>query len=168
MVILFGSLIGKVLGDNRLSKIVLSAWTIQSVTFFVIGCITVPANEHGYGAGISGVGYTLLTVGTYILFRLFKENKKLFFKQILTYVYLNDILIMLIMFNPFIAGVSSFVLHLTGALMGVVIVLITRKRINVNLEKIHNGEELEIKSSKLNLLWIALPVAYLIIFLTFK
>lgn len=168
LVIPFGILIEKVIGSNRFSVITLISWLVQSLAFYVIASIITPENETARGAGISGIAFMYGTIGAYILFKVFKRNKKVFFKQVLTYLYLNILLAMLFMLNPFVAGISSFVIHIIGVITGFLFVLLNYKYINYNIDKVFQEKQLMISVLKWNYLWIAVPIFFMIIYVTYK
>lgn len=154
----FGILIEKVIGSNSFSVITLVVWVVQAFVFQIIAMIIVPEGESARGAGISGLAFMYGTVGIYILLRLWKNNKKLFFKQVLTYIYLDIVVVMVVMFNPFVAGVSSFPVHTIAVLLGVVITLIIRKTIDGNMEKLVSEGELIHNTSVMRFAWIIVPI----------
>ncbi len=163
MIIPFGLLCEKVIGSNKFSLATLSFWILQSVGILAAVAAMTPEGEKARAAGISGLGFMYLTIGTYILFLIMKHNKKAFFKQVLTYVYLNIIIDALIMAG--IAGLASLVVHLFGVLCGVAVILIFKTKIRKNTHRLCANQELWQKSSKLNLLWVAVPIFYIVTYI---
>ena len=72
---------------------------------------------------------------------------------------------MILMLNPFVAGVSSFIVHLAGVLIGILFIIFNRKYINTNIDKLSKGEELTIKVSKWNFLWLSIPAFFVAIYI---
>lgn len=166
LLIPFGLLIERIVGENRFSAITLVMWGIQAIAFYVFALIITPKNETIRGAGISGIAFMYGTIGAYILLELLKKNKRLFFRQVLTYIYLNILIAMVVMLNPFVAGMSSFILHIVGVLIGIIFVILNRKYINDNIEKLSQGEILTLKASKWNYLWVVVPICFIVIYVT--
>lgn len=164
LLILFGLLIEKVMGSNRFSIITLIAWGVQAIVFVIISITIVPEGETGRGAGFSGIAFMYGIIGAYILFELFRKNRGKFFKQVLTYIYLNIFIAMLVMLNPYVAGMASFIIHMVGVLLGIILVLFNRKYLNANLDKLFQGEEMRIKSTKWNLLWVLVPIFFVVVY----
>ena len=127
--ILFGIMIEKILGSKRFALMSLLLWMINAITFYVIAVVITPQGETAYGAGISGIAFSYGIIGLYSIFVLGKKNYKLLFKQISFYLLLNIIIAMIVMVNPYVAGVSSMIVHIVAIVFGVFYVVIYRKRI---------------------------------------
>lgn len=163
MIVPFGMLCEKIIGSNRLSFATIPFCILQAVVIFSVAAYITPEGEKARAAGISGLGYMYLTIGTYILFLIMKHNKKAFFKQVLTYVYLNIIIDALIVAG--IAGVSSLAVHMLGVVCGVAVIVIFRKKIRKNTHRLCVNQELWNKASKFNLLWLAVPIFFLVTYI---
>lgn len=161
----FGILIEKIVGSNRFSVITLASWIVQAVAFYVTASAITPESETARGAGISGITFMYGTIGAYVLYKLFRMNKRVFFRQILTYIYLNILIVMILMLNPFVAGVSSFIVHLAGVLIGILFIVLNHKCISTNMDKFSQGEEVRIKVSKWNFLWLSIPAFFVAIYI---
>lgn len=134
LVLPFGIMIEKILGSKRFLIVSLILWVVNIATFYVLAITSTPAGETSYGAGISGVAFSYGVMGLYVLIRLFIYTKVKIFKQVSFYLLLNIILIMLIMINPIVAGVSSMIIHIVAVVTGVIITLILRKSIDLFLQ----------------------------------
>lgn len=134
LVLPFGIMIEKILGSKRFLIGTLGMWCVNVVTFFVLAIIKTPEGETAYGAGISGVAFSYGVIGLYVLIRLFVNSKKKLFKQVSFYLLMNIILIMLVMINPIVAGVSSMIIHMVAVVAGVIFTLVYKKDINLYLE----------------------------------
>ena len=134
LVLPFGIMIEKILGSKRFLIGTLGMWCVNVVTFFVLAIIKTPKGETAYGAGISGVAFSYGVIGLYVLIRLFVNTKKKLFKQVSFYLLMNIILIMLVMINPIVAGVSSMIIHMVAVVAGVIFTLVYKKDINLYLE----------------------------------
>lgn len=145
MLIFWGVLVEKTLGNSKFCIITLSAWFLNSLAIQISGVMITPEGESIRGAGISLICYMYATIGIYILFRIFKSDKKLIFKQFFTYVYLNLIIALLSMFNPFVAGMASFLIHLLGVIIGISFIFIYKNKIKKNIELIELNERQSIK-----------------------
>lgn len=134
LVIPFGIMIEKILGSKRFALMSLVLWMINAITFYVIAVVITPQGETAYGAGISGIAFSYGIIGLYSIFVLGKKNYKLLFKQISFYLLLNIIIAMIVMVNPYVAGVSSMIVHIVAIVFGAFYVAIYRKRIRTYFE----------------------------------
>lgn len=168
LVLPFGILIEKIIGSDKFGIITIIVWMMQSIVFQIIAMMITPKGESARGAGISGLAFMYGTIGIYILFRLLKTDKKVFFRQVLTYIYLNIVIVMIAMLNPFVAGVSSFIVHSIAVLSGIVVILITRKSIDGNIDRLESGGELIHNNSLLRFAWFVVPLFFAVISLIWK
>lgn len=127
LVLPFGLMIEKTMGSKKFLLLTLAFWVVNLITFYVIAAVSTPEGENAYGAGISGIAFSYGIIGLYILIQTFKADKKAMLKQVSFYLLLNIILIMLIMINPFVAGISSMIIHISAVIAGVVAVIFCRK-----------------------------------------
>lgn len=130
LVIPFGLMIEKILGSKRFALMSLGLWIVNVITFYSIAFVITPKGETAYGAGISGIAFSYGMIGLYILFSLGKKNVKLMFKQVSFYLLLNIIIAMLIMVNPYVAGVSSMIVHIVAIIFGIIYVVFYRRIIS--------------------------------------
>lgn len=77
LVLPFGILIEKILGSKKFLIYTICVWVLNAITFYIIAFFSTPAGEHSYAAGISGIAFSYGAVGLYILFSLFKKDKKI-------------------------------------------------------------------------------------------
>mgnify|MGYP003292955583 CR=1 FL=1 len=127
LVLPFGIMIEKLIGSKRFLLITVIFWVVNLATFYTIAAICTPNGENTFGAGISGIAFSYGIIGLFILIQMFKLDKKDMLKQISFYLLLNIILIMLIMINPFVAGVTSMIVHLVAVVAGIIFILIKQK-----------------------------------------
>lgn len=132
----YGVMIENMLGHKKFSIIIFASWLTVSAGFQMIVLLTVPAGENAYGAGLSGTAYTVITLGAYILFLLFRQNKRDFFHQILAYVFIGGAIGELFFLLPFVAGVASMLIHFTGILTGIILSFVYRKHIAKAIEQL--------------------------------
>lgn len=130
LVLPFGIMTEKIIGSKKLAILFLIAWAINSAAFFVIASQMTPAGETAYGAGISGIAFTYGIIGMYVLYRLLRNDAKLLFKQVSFYLLLSIVIAMIIMINPFVAGVSSMIMHLVAVITGIVYIAIERRTLD--------------------------------------
>ena len=126
----FGLMLEKILGSKRFALMTLVIWIVNAVTFYVIAFVVTPQGETAYGAGISGIAFSYGTLGTYALYTLGKKNIKLLFKQVSFYLLINIVITMFIMVNPYVAGVSSMIVHLVAIVSGIMYAAICHNVIN--------------------------------------
>lgn len=127
LVIPFGIMVEKILGSKRFALMTLLLWLINAITFYIIAFVITPKGETAYGAGISGIAFSYGTIGLFSLCTLAKKNFKLMFKQVSFYLLLNIIIAMIVMVNPYVAGVSSMIVHVVAIIFGIVFAVFYRK-----------------------------------------
>lgn len=127
LVIPFGIMIEKILGSKRFAMMSLGLWVVNAITFYLIALTITPQGETAYGAGISGIAFSYGIIGLFSLFTLGKKNFMLMFKQVSFYLLLNIIIAMIVMVNPYVAGVSSMIVHIVAILFGVIYAVIYQK-----------------------------------------
>lgn len=110
-------------------------WLISLGVFYALAFATTPEGENAYGAGISGVAFSYGIIGLYILIRLLKITKTKLFRQVSFYLLLNILVIMLVMINPYVAGVQSMIIHVAAVASGAVFTLCTHRKIDEYLEQ---------------------------------
>ncbi len=130
LVLSFGLMIEKILGSKKFALLTIGLWLVYIATFNIIAVITTPEGEKAYGAGISGVAFAYGIMGLYSLFLLAKKSLKRMFKQVSFYLLMNNIIAMLVMVNPFVAGVSSMIVHIVAIIAGIIGIAFFRKTIN--------------------------------------
>lgn len=130
LVIPFGLCIEKILGSKRFALMSLMLWIVNVLTFYIIAFVITPQGETAYGAGISGIAFSYGIIGLYSLFILGKKNFKLMFKQVSFYLLLNIIIVMIVMVNPYVAGVSSMIVHVVAIIFGIIYAVFYRKIIS--------------------------------------
>ena len=125
MFVPYSIIIENLLGRKRTGIIFLIAWLGFSLSVHFIA-LAVSGGEPAQGAGLSGISYCFTTIGCYILFKLMRADRKLFRKQPLAFIFLFGLLGELLMLNPFIAGVGSLLIHISGILIGLLCILLFR------------------------------------------
>lgn len=61
---------------------------------------------------------------------IFIRNYWLMFKQVSFYLLLNIVIVMIVLINPYVAGVSSMIIHVVAILFGIINAVFYRKIIN--------------------------------------
>lgn len=120
----YAVMIEKMLGHQKFGIIFLCSWLGISAVFQVYVWMFVPQGEAAYGAGLSGSSYAVIAIGAYILFRLFLQDKRGFFRQPLAYLFVSGLLGELFILSPSVAGVASMLVHITGIMIGVLMVIV--------------------------------------------
>lgn len=131
LVLPFGIMIEKIIGSKRFLILSIYLWIVNALVFYTIAFCVTPKGETAYGAGISGIAFSYGIIGLYSLFRLAKKDLKSLFKQLSFYLLLNIVIVMLVMINPYIAGVSSMILHLAAVVAGIIYILIDHRKFDV-------------------------------------
>lgn len=130
LVLPFGIMIEKIIGSRKFLILTVCLWIVNALSFYTIAIVATPKGETAYAAGISGIAFSYGIIGLYSLFRLAKKDVRLMLKQFSFYLLLSVIVIMLLMINPYIAGISSMIIHLIAVLAGVIYILFEHKKID--------------------------------------
>ena len=130
LVIPFGTIIEKILGSKRFAVMSITLWVVNAITFYIIAMLITPKGETAYGAGISGIAFSYGIIGLYSLLVLGNKNFKLMFKQVSFYLLINIVVAMIIMVNPYVAGIHSMIIHIVAIVFGIVYAIVYRKTIS--------------------------------------
>ena len=134
LILPFGILVEKVIGSKKFMLLSAASWLANVVTSLIMGYIITREGAQFGVVGASGIAFTFMPVGMYILFVMGKRYGfgKLF-KQISFYVLMSiAIPTLVISLSPNVGGVTgipSMVIHLMGLVVGVVFAVIFRKTI---------------------------------------
>ena len=129
LIVPFGIMIEKILGSKRFLIMSVVLWLVNAITFYIIAIIVTPKGETAYGAGISGIAFSYGIIGLYALLVLAKKNFKLMFKRVNFYLLMNIVIVMLIMVNPYVAGMLSMIIHIIAIIFGIIYAIFYRKTI---------------------------------------
>lgn len=121
-----GIIVEKVLGSKKifllfLTELVVTAASLQIASF----------NNPTKISGISTITYAFATVAFYCIFLVLKKKETHYLKQPLFYYFAFQfwgMLQMLLMMNP-VNALTSFVGHISGIVVGIVVVILTAKEI---------------------------------------
>lgn len=130
--LLYGIMIEKLLGHLRGGCIFMISGASSLVVLRIIKLV-MASGIATYGAGLSGIVYSLSVTSIYILAQTFFMDKKMFWRQPLAYCFLLGFVGELLVLNPVIAGIETFIINLCGLITGVVATKIFRKSISVPL-----------------------------------
>lgn len=133
LILPFGVLIEKLIGSRRFLTAFICFWAVNIITFYMMAVIVTPKGEVAHGAGISGVAFSYGVIGLYILIKLTMIAKRQVFKQGSFYLLTSIAIAMLIMINPYIAGIASMVIHLVAVISGAVFLMIQHQNIDTSL-----------------------------------
>ncbi|MBQ7344554.1 MAG: rhomboid family intramembrane serine protease [Oscillospiraceae bacterium] len=139
LILPFGIMAEKILGSKRFALMSMVLWVVNAITFFVIAMVVTPKGETAYGAGISGVAFSYGIIGLYVLWVLGKKDHKRLFKQVSFYLLINIVVAMIVMVNPYVAGVSSMIIHIVAIVFGIVFAAFYRKEIGAFLQDRQEG-----------------------------
>ena len=127
-----GIIVEKVIGSRNTLLLALVEAFVTAICFQVITW-----NNPGKACGISTICYAFATVGFYCIFLVLRKREVAWHKQVLFYYFLYEFIGMLSMLvNPMLS-MNSLVLHLSGIVIGVIWILIMKKKIQ---EKISGKE----------------------------
>ena len=135
LILPFGILVEKVVGSRRFLMLFAASWVADVIVTLIMGYFYTRNGDIFGVSGASGLAFTFMPVGVYILFVMGRKYGfgKLF-KQISFYVLLLiAIPTVAISFIPDIAGVTgipSMVIHLIALVIGVIFAAVFRKMIN--------------------------------------
>ena len=134
LVIPFGVLIEKVIKSKRLLLLSITAWLINVTFSIILAIVNTPEGETTMVAGASGLVFSYMPIGMYIIFVMGKKyGFGQLFKQIPFYLLLPIATATLIIaLSPDVKGVAgiwSMIMHLIGIFVGVTFSVIYNKRI---------------------------------------
>ena len=136
----FGILVEKVIGSRKFLVMAVAAWVVDIILIFTAAYFTTPAGEETVSCGASGLVFSFMPIGMYILFVLGKKyGFKNLLKQVSFYLLLPIAIATLVFaLSPNaggVAGIWSMILHLLGLSCGVLFTVIYRKKIWENTSK---------------------------------
>ncbi len=117
-----------IMGHKKFAVAFLCTWIWASITFQVLSVLFVPAGEEAYGAGLSGSSYAITVMGVFVLFRVFLKDKRKFFTQPLSYVFISGLIGELVFLSPAF-GELTMILHISGIFIGIVLCFIFKNTI---------------------------------------
>lgn len=162
MILPLGCLVEKAIGSQNAGFILVSTWSFSSfLVQMLLWGMQVPIS------GVSAIGYSFGPIALYMLWRIFRMDKKAFIRQPIAWGLLAILLAMLFILNPLITGWQSFMLHLFGVVMGIIYLILFRRTLNVTLASYKAGRFLQLAAPWwVQLFWllpaslIAITVAY--------
>ena len=145
LILPFGILVEKVIGSKRFLALFASTWIVDVILNFIMGAIWTKDGDSFAVSGASGLAFSFMPVGVYILFVLGKKYGfgKLF-RQVSFYLLMGIALptaVISLMPNVAgVAGVPSMIIHLIALAVGIVFAFICKGRIacffnNTNVKK---------------------------------
>lgn len=140
LVIPFGILVEKVIGSKRFLLLSISAWLVNMIFTLILCIIITPEGETAAAVGASGLAFSFMPIGMFIVFMLGKKFGFIqLFKQVSFYLLLPMAIITLIIaLSSSIKGVTgiwSMIVHLLGISVGIIYSFIYNKRIKAYFEK---------------------------------
>lgn len=134
----FGILVEKVIGSRRFLVLTLAAWLVDIVCSFIAAVFATPKDDTFICLGASGLVFSFMPVGVYILFVLGqKYGFRKLLKQVLFYLLMPmTIATLAFALSPNAGGVTgiwSMVIHLLGLGCGALFTVIYHKRIQEKL-----------------------------------
>lgn len=118
-----GIIVEKVLSSRSILGLFLVEWIGSAILFQLVS-----VNNSTKACGISAIVYAFGTVGFYCIFVALKKGTTPCYKQPLFYYFLYELIGMLSMLNP-MSGITIFMMHFSGIVTGVGMILIKRKAI---------------------------------------
>lgn len=130
----FGVLVEKVIGSKRFLALFASAWTVDAILNFIMGVIYTKDGESFAVSGASGIAFSFMPVGVYILCVMAKRYGfgKLFMQvsfYLLMGIALPTSVISLMPNIAGVAGIPSMIIHLIALAVGVVFAFICKRKI---------------------------------------
>ena len=133
LILPFGILVEKVIGSKRFLALFASTWIVDVILNFIMGVICTKDGDSFAVSGASGLAFSFMPVGIYILFVMGKTYGfgKLF-RQVSFYILMGiAIPTMAIALMPDIAGVAgvpSMIIHLVAIVIGIIFAVIFKKK----------------------------------------
>ena len=134
LILPFGILVEKVIGSKRFLALFASTWIVDVILNFIMGVIYTKDGDSFAVSGASGLAFSFMPVGIFILFVMGKKYGfgKLF-RQVSFYLLMGIALpTAVISLMPNIAGVAgipSMIIHLIALAIGVVFAFICKGKI---------------------------------------
>jgi len=126
----YSIIVEKALGRKKYSVAFLISLVVSSVVFQVYAAHLMKfaggEGQGAVGAGLSGIAFSMVAMGTYLIFKACKSNPHNAFRQPLTYLFIFGFLGQLFILNPLIAGMGSFFIHTAGVITGILLTIIFR------------------------------------------
>ena len=145
LVIPFGILVEKVIGCKKFLILTVAAWLLDVTFIYVMAAALVPSDATFSSNGASGLAFSYMPVGLWVLFNLGKKfGFGKLFKQI-SFYFLMPIAITTIVFalSPNIAGATtvwSMYLHLIAVAVGIIFAVVFRKTIRGYFDNEENAK----------------------------
>lgn len=166
VVILFGVLIERLLGSNKM-LLLTSLGAISNILFFQLRF----NGQFISGSGASGIVYTYAPVALYILWKFIKGAKYNYIKDFLLYVLAFEF----VFIWGFITAMSSWsgttIYHIIATIVGVQFLLVYKSNINheIDLVLANKSNRKEKSKSKVLYFTVMLPIFMIVIlFLNYK
>lgn len=122
----------KALGPRIFALSFLSALAASSLTFQISARLFIKtAGDTASGAGLSALAYTFIAPASFMIFTRCRQNIRKAFRESLTYVFLLGFFGQILILNPRLAGIGSFIMHLQGLLSGILLSFIFRRRLRL-------------------------------------
>ena len=134
LILPFGILVEKVIGSKRFLALFASTWIVDVILNFIMGVIYTKDGDSFAVSGASGLAFSFMPVGIFILFVMGKKYGfgKLF-RQVSFYLLMGIALptavISLIPNIAGVAGIPSMIIHLIALAIGVVFAFICKGKI---------------------------------------
>ena len=134
LILPFGILVEKVIGSKRFLALFASTWIVDVILDFIMGVIYTKDGDSFAVSGASGLAFSFMPVGIFILFVMGKKYGfgKLF-RQVSFYLLMGIALptavISLIPNIAGVAGIPSMIIHLIALAIGVVFAFICKGKI---------------------------------------
>lgn len=121
----------KALGQKRFVLALALSLFVNDIVFLTLARHLVQTPEDtATGAGLSGIAFTFITLGTYLILQTVAQNPKKAFREPLTYLFLSGLIAQLFILLPQVAGIASFIVHLAGLTTGLLLLVPYRKALN--------------------------------------
>ncbi len=116
------------LGRGKFFIVFFSSLFVNDLSFKLMADRLVQtAEETATGAGLSGIAFTFIVLGTYLIGKLCAMDFKKARKNPLTYLFAAGFVGQLFIFNPRLAGTASLVIHLAGVITGVLFLFVFKR-----------------------------------------
>ena len=134
LILPFGILVEKVIGSKRLLALFASSWIVDVILNFIMGAIYTKEGDTFAVSGASGLAFSFMPVGVYILFVMGKKfGFGKLFRQVSFYLLMGiaiPTMVIALMLNiAGVAGIPSMIIHLIAIVTGIVFAVIFRRKI---------------------------------------
>lgn len=157
IIIIFGTLLEKMIGTYRLLILSIIAGSAQQLLF-----ILTHKNIRSYGAGASGIAYSYIPIALYFILKVANENKEKLFKETLIYIYIIEICIVWIIVTIVAPFIGTTIYHILATIIGIIFLIANKKKLKQEFDELINYKN-QSKYRLYKIKWILLLIPIILL-----